>query len=33
VCARGSRSRAMALELRHHGLPRVFSLRGGIAGL
>ena len=33
VCARGSRSRATALELRHHGLPRVFSLRGGIAGL
>jgi adenylyltransferase/sulfurtransferase len=33
VCSRGSRSRATALELRHHGLPRVFSLRGGIAGL
>jgi adenylyltransferase/sulfurtransferase len=33
VCARGSRSRATALELRHHGLPRVFSLRGGIAAL
>jgi adenylyltransferase/sulfurtransferase len=33
VCARGTRSRATALELRHHGLPRVFSLRGGIAGL
>jgi adenylyltransferase/sulfurtransferase len=33
VCTRGSRSRATALELRHHGLPRVFSLRGGIAGL
>jgi adenylyltransferase/sulfurtransferase len=33
VCARGSRSRATALELRHHGLLRVFSLRGGIAGL
>ncbi len=33
VCARGARSRATALELRNHGLPRVFSLRGGIAGL
>ncbi len=33
VCARGGRSRATALELRHHGLPRVFSLRGGIAAL
>jgi adenylyltransferase/sulfurtransferase len=33
VCARGSRSRATAQELRHHGLPRVFSLRGGIAAL
>ncbi|HSD75376.1 MAG TPA: ThiF family adenylyltransferase [Steroidobacteraceae bacterium] len=33
VCSRGARSRATALELRHHGLPRVFSLRGGIAAL
>ena len=33
VCARGARSLAVAQELRHHGLPRVFSLRGGIAGL
>lgn len=33
VCARGARSRATALELRNHGRPRVFSLRGGLAGL
>ena len=33
VCARGARSLALAQELRHQGLPRVFSLRGGIAGL
>lgn len=33
VCARGARSRATALELRNHGVPRVFSLRGGIAAL
>jgi adenylyltransferase/sulfurtransferase len=33
LCARGARSRAAAAELRNHGLPRVFSLRGGIAAL
>ena len=33
VCARGARSLAAALELRHQGVPRVYSLRGGIAGL
>jgi sulfur-carrier protein adenylyltransferase/sulfurtransferase len=33
LCARGSRSRAAAAELRGHGLLRVFSLRGGIAAL
>jgi molybdopterin/thiamine biosynthesis adenylyltransferase/molybdopterin synthase catalytic subunit/rhodanese-related sulfurtransferase len=33
LCARGSRSRAAAAELRSHGLLRVFSLRGGIAAL
>jgi sulfur-carrier protein adenylyltransferase/sulfurtransferase len=33
LCARGSRSRAAAAELRSQGLSRVFSLRGGIAAL
>lgn len=33
VCARGARSLAAALELRHQGVPRVYSLRGGIAGI
>src|SRR5262245_25381655 len=33
LCARGARSRAAAAELRNQGLPRVFSLRGGIAAL
>lgn len=33
VCARGARSLAVAQELRHQGMQRVFSLRGGIAAL
>lgn len=31
LCARGTRSRAAAAELRAHGLRQVFSLRGGLA--
>jgi rhodanese-related sulfurtransferase len=30
ICARGARSRALALELRTRELARVYSLRGGL---
>ena len=33
ICARGARSRALALELRGRELTRVYSLRGGLAKL
>ena len=33
ICARGQRSRALALELRERNVSRVYSLRGGLARL
>ena len=33
VCARGSRSKAAAEHLRSHGIPRAYSLNGGLAAL